>query len=364
MNFKWSLLWICIAFSHPDKIFAQEKASLSVEDFHQTEYISIFSQNDLYQYILQADKYFTNGFHVEYASHIFDNKIGRAILIGNKKYFNEYSLSIGQDMHTPADISNSEVDSTDRPYAGLLYVSHARMTSDPFLGRRITSRTFFGFIGPMASAGQLQRFVHENLSNSEKPEGWENQIANGLILDYEVEMQQLLPFSSKYFETNIKALGHIGTMYNFVQLGIGMKIGWFNYSYFNFGGKYNKRYKSVDVFETDDVRWSKRIKEKKPQNAKKRHFSLNRNFQVFFFFNLNAGYMFYDGSIQGSLIPFEKSVYVYEKERIDHDYGNSSYGITISYKPIEIQYERVTKKDVFIGEGIFGWGQIRVIYSL
>lgn len=343
-------------------VIAQEK--INPKNYKQTEYISLLTQNDLYQYVLQADKYFTNGLHIEYASHLFNNKVGRAVLVGNKNFFNEYSLSFGQDMHTPADISNSEVDSTDRPYAGLLYFTHTRVSSDPNKGRKLTSRTFFGVIGPLAMAEPFQKFVHENISNSQNPEGWDHQIANGLILDYEVEMQRLLPVSSNKFEVNIKALGHVGTIYNYFQVGIGAKIGLFNYSYLNFDGKYNKSYKSNSKFETEDLRWSRKKKEKLPESDKKKIFNLNRNYQVYIFFNLNAGYLLYDGTLQGSLISFSESVYVYEQDRIDHDYNNFNYGIVLSYKYFEIQYERVSKKDIFSGEGIFGWGQIRLIYSL
>lgn len=342
-------------------VIAQEK--FNPKNYKQTEYLSIFSQNDLYQHVLHADKYFTNGLHFEYASHHFNNKIGRAILVGNKNYFNEYSLSFGQDMHTPEDLSNPEVDLTDRPYAGLLYFTHTRVSSDPHKGRKLTSRVFFGVIGPSSMAGLLQRFVHETIG-SPYPEGWEHQIANGLALDYEVEMQRLLPISTNKLEINIKAIGHVGTIYNYFQLGIGAKIGLFNYSYLNFEGKHNKNYKSNSKFMTEDLRWSKKKKERLPESDTKKVFSLNRNYQAYFYINLNAGYLFYDGTLQGSLIPFSESEYVYEQDRIDHNYDSISYGIVLSYKSLEFQYGRVTKKDVFTGEGIFGWGQIRLIYSL
>ena len=73
--------------------------------------------------------------------------------------------------------------------------------------------------------------------------------------------------------------------------------------------------------------------------------------------------MFYDGTSQGSLIPFGKSPYTLKGEDLDNAYGNLTQGITINYRSIFIQYERVIKKDVFKGEGFYGWGKFRVSIS-
>ena len=96
--------------------------SIGYTDFRM---VRLQQENDVYQYWLQSDKNFTNGLHFEAFHGIFDNKPADWFLLGFKKNnIDDFSLSIGQDLYTPEDIKTDEVDSTDRPYAALLYFTY------------------------------------------------------------------------------------------------------------------------------------------------------------------------------------------------------------------------------------------------
>jgi hypothetical protein len=340
--------------------------SIILEELQKTEqarFLGLYSQNDLYQYSFKADRYFTNGAQVVVAHPIFDNKVARALLISSKSYYkSEYSLAIGQDIFTPEDIMRTEVDSTDRPYSGLLYATYTRHSNNIQIARKLVSKLYLGVQGPISGAEATQNWIHKE-TESEPPKGWDNQIANGLIIDYEIKQQKMLPIRARHWEVNTNAVVHVGTIYNFAQAGLATKLGWFNNSYFNFDGLYNRRAKKA-TYVMDDIRWLKKRRTAHPEKAKSRTNYINRDFQFYLFANFNLGYMFYDGTKSGSLIAFGESPYTLINNELDKDYSNLTQGITLNYRSVFIQYERVIKRDVIKGEGYYGWGQIRLSISI
>jgi lipid A 3-O-deacylase len=352
--------WICL-FCH--RLAGQSIGLEELQQADQARFFGLYSQNDLYQYHFSADKYFTNGAQVVFAHPVFDTRFAKTILISDKgEYISEYSLAIGQDIFTPEDIMTAAVDSTDRPYSGLLYATYTRNANNIRVGRKIVSKLFVGVQGPISGAETLQHWIHKQ-TESKPPQGWNNQIANGLMIDYEIKQQKMLPVKSRHIELNTNAVAHAGTIYNFVQAGITGKLGWFNNSYYHFDGLYNKRVRK-GTFILDDVRWLRKKRENHPEKARSRTTYINRDFQCYFFTDFNLGYMFYNGAKSGSLIPFADSPYTLNTNELDKDYSHLTQGITLNYHSVFLQYERVIKRDVVKGEGFYGWGQIRLSISI
>ncbi len=357
------LLFLTYALLISQVLSGQSLSLEELKDSEQARFIGLYSQNDLYQLSFSADKYFTNGAQIVVAHPILDNKLARTLLISHKgEYQNEYSFSVGQDIFTPTDILIAGVDSTDRPYCGLLYATYTRNSNNLRVGRKVVSKLFLGVQGPISGAQATQNWIHE-LTESELPQGWDNQIANGLMIDYEIKQQKMLPIKARLLEVNTNAVAHVGTIYNFVQAGLTSKFGWFNNSYYQFDGLYSRRSKK-GTYTMDDVRWLKKKRDGYPEKARSRTTFINRNFQCYMFLNFNLGFMFYDGTKSGSLIPFEDSPYTLINNELDKDYSNLTQGITLSYRSVFLQYERVIKRDVVKGEGFYGWGQIRLSISI
>jgi lipid A 3-O-deacylase len=94
------------------------------------------------------------------------------------------TLSFGQSLYTPKDISLRDPDPNDRPYAGWLYGSAAVLADS---GDRLDRLELqIGVVGPYAIGEQVQNTVHE-IIGSEKAHGWKHQLHNepGVILSYE-----------------------------------------------------------------------------------------------------------------------------------------------------------------------------------
>lgn len=90
------------------------------------------------------------------------------------------SLTLGQSIYTPGDISVKQLQPNDRPYAGWIYgvpaVQRRGLTEGgtPVLEE---VRLELGWIGPGALGGEAQNFIHRNF-HINQAQGWENQLHN------------------------------------------------------------------------------------------------------------------------------------------------------------------------------------------
>jgi hypothetical protein len=88
-----------------------------------------------------------------------------------------FSREIGVFGFTPEDISISQANPNDRPYASLVYLSSSREQIDLVDNVAWKSTLTLGALG-LSLVGELQDVVHD-ITNSEKPQGWNNQISDG-----------------------------------------------------------------------------------------------------------------------------------------------------------------------------------------
>jgi hypothetical protein len=317
----------------------------------QTEYVSFVSQNDLYQPALKADKDFTNGLSVVYGGSFIRKTGGQFIGIAMSESFNEYSLGLVQEMFTPEDIRNPELDTTDRPYSGLLHLDLTAISNRLRKGQRLVSRLSLGIQGPASLAKETQSWVH-GFTNNYVPAGWDNQIGNGLLLDYEIRYQHLVSPSATYLESSVQVIAHAGTMRNFLQAGILNRIGWFNSSFINFGGLRNRNTKTDQIIKVETGK------------GRHRRVFVNRKWQAYLIADADISYVLYDGTVSGSLVPFESSLYTLEWDQITRFSGATRLGIDLSYGAVQLQYAwRVTGYRVQ-GSDLTGWGQFRLVVSL
>ncbi len=318
--------------------------------WNQVEFLSFISQNDLYQPALKSDKDFTNGLSISYAGSWLKNLGGEFLGIELKQAKNEYSLGIFQEMFTPEDIRTSEIDTNDRPYSGLLYLALTANSNQLLKGRKLVSKFSIGVQGPAALARETQSWVH-GFTNNYIPAGWDNQIGNGLMLDYELMYQHLVSPQFTYLESSIQGRGHVGTIRNYLEIGMVNRIGWFNSSFANFGGIFNTRShtKELEVVRTG-----------KPG----RRVFINRSWQAYIIADAYLTYVLYDGTVSGSLLPFSSSPYLLEADQITRFSGGTRLGIDLSFRSVQLQYSWRVSGYRVKGSDLTGWGQFRLILSL
>ncbi len=221
--------------------------SLVGQSFNHPHSLRIFLDNDFLNFRgAGTDRYYTNGIRIDYFySKQKKPKFPSFLLLKISEKNNVYGWGLAQFMFTPKHIDISEIQYADRPYAGALYAIHSLQSINPVENIKITTELFLGVIGPWSLAEESQTWIH-GAFNYTIPQGWNNQISNDLILNYNINIEKQLLFPSK----RILLVGVVetfsGTLYNAAGIGFMLKIGKFN-NYFE--GTSNPQSNSENKFQ-------------------------------------------------------------------------------------------------------------------
>jgi hypothetical protein len=158
--------------------------------------IQIFVENDKFNLFRASDQWYTNGFRVVTLPRKAPHPLlqSYADWVGNK--FGDgkparFGLTIGQDIYTPKDITITETQPYDRPWAGWLYlgaIGSLNVTST----EQHTVELDLGVVGPASGAKAVQTQWHR-LINTDLPRGWNNQIKNelGVVFHYRIKNRKV-----------------------------------------------------------------------------------------------------------------------------------------------------------------------------
>ena len=137
------------------------------------------------------------------------------------------SLSVGQNIYTPENTNRTYLIIDDRPYGAYLYFATG------FHSRKIASKTSWefqlGVVGPLAFGEEVQNITHDFL-NSDKAEGWDNQLSNEVAVEAICESQWRTwqkDFAGGYNLDLIPHLGfRVGNVNVYGNAGAEMRYGW------------------------------------------------------------------------------------------------------------------------------------------
>lgn len=175
--------------------------STNANDLEAT-YISIAHEND--NFGGGSDRYYTSGtratlFNTGATVPPVIDEIAEHIPTFDINETTSTFYTIGQNLYTPSDIRQAEQDPDDRPWAGFLYgsIGLATMTRNESIPAHVDELEFtLGVVGDAAMGEQTQKFVHKHLTNSPKPEGWDNQIEFEPV--FSVSWQRRIPYALTY----------------------------------------------------------------------------------------------------------------------------------------------------------------------
>src|SRR5882672_6650229 len=170
-------------------------------------YFRINYEND---YFSGTDIYYTQGINLEYVSPAVGKLWSSKLLVHSASRENKFGIALEHEGFTPTSISHPEILYGDRPFAACLFLKIFSMVNDAGRRERISSALSAGVIGPAAGGKEMQEAIHRWL-NDKQPQGWQNQIRNDLILNYQVEYDRGLLARSNYFSLSTKAGARAGT---------------------------------------------------------------------------------------------------------------------------------------------------------
>lgn len=216
---------VIICLFVPAVVCAQQLESRSFWNFQ--------LENDLFT-VGNDDKHYTNGIelgclmtNVSLPSH--DKLIG--FLFDRKSPISSaLAISFGQKMFTPDNITTSEIDRRDRPYAGWLFMSitsYFLVEQNAFISIFHSIEYTCGMVGPSSQADVVQERFHRAIG-ADRPKGWHNQLGNepGLNLTmttkWLITPSKILDFSYDISPHVVAALGNI---YTYAGAGVLLRIG-------------------------------------------------------------------------------------------------------------------------------------------
>lgn len=193
---------------------------------------SVQLENDLWG--SQDDRFYTHGMEVSFASAepapVYLENISDMLPFYHKGEAGVHGFSIGQNIFTPENISQSAPNPNDRPYAGWLYldlgIAHRfeqRGDEEGINGLVLT----IGVVGPNSYADSTQKFMHE-LTHSDYPQGWNNQIYNelGLGASYTRKWRTIYRGESgREFELGRHSGVMLGNVYTYASAGAMVRWG-------------------------------------------------------------------------------------------------------------------------------------------
>jgi lipid A 3-O-deacylase len=279
--------------------------------------IRIHYENDFFS---SSDMYYTQGINLELYHPGLKNSFLRRVLLhlpNSKRKFGIAGEHLG---FTPTSISSPTVILNDRPFAACLMAKMFSVSQDSSRKIQVSSTLSLGVIGPGAGGKQFQSAIHRWI-NDRQPMGWDHQIKNDLILNYNIGiLKGLLNF--RHFLLASKASVSAGTLHSNMRGGFILMAG---------------------IFEN---RWDhESIKQKK--------------FQVYVYSEPVGSLIGYDATLQGGLLN-RSSVNTISHQEISRVVFQNSSGIVVVIRKLQLEYFQTLITKEFKTGQIHRWGGVRV----
>ncbi|MDT8318306.1 MAG: lipid A deacylase LpxR family protein [bacterium] len=204
---------------------------------HKAAHTSFTLENDLFTPD-KTDRYYTSGMRLSFISSTFDEFndensygwmrefFGDMDLISADGYRRVVASGVGQIVITPDDITKTEDQPDDLPYAGLLYGFYSM--NGQRAGRAETLSFMLGVIGPLSMAEESQKFLHK-ISGSHEPKGWRHQLKNELAINLSYDRRYLLTSyrPGNYWDIDLVGTGalYLGNVITGANLSMAVVLG-------------------------------------------------------------------------------------------------------------------------------------------
>jgi len=209
------------------------------EEARKSDTLTLYLENDLFA-LGKNDRHYTHGTKISWISRDLSDYrevaglplwahrlIERMPFVNDPGEQRSVSVSLGQNIYTPADKKRSDLILDDRPYAGITYLGlglHSKSQR-----QMDTIEVDLGIVGRHSYAEDCQKEVHSRIGSGD-PKGWENQLHDEPVLNIYFERKW------KAFKTRgsgglgFDCIPHIGVAvgnaYTGINLGGQMRLGW------------------------------------------------------------------------------------------------------------------------------------------
>ncbi|MBO9731915.1 MAG: lipid A deacylase LpxR family protein [Chitinophaga sp.] len=196
-----------------------------------TKQLRVYEDDDFFNvWGRGTDRGYSNGSQVGY---LYMKKKSSAFLdkwilpTAGPQAINVFEWDLMQVMITPNQIADSSFIPADFYYAGALFATHGLTSYNPEKKYSFHSELVFGVLGPWALAKESQTFFH-HLIGYQPPRGWEYQVPNAPLLNYNFTFEAMLWNPIKSLEILGGLNAKTGTMTTAVGAWSYIRYGLFN----------------------------------------------------------------------------------------------------------------------------------------
>ncbi|WP_432670884.1 lipid A deacylase LpxR family protein [Flavobacterium sp. SM2513] len=291
----------------------------SYHKINDTSYFRFHYDND---YFTSTDENYTQGYSFEIVLDALRKNPLNTFLLNDANASQQYGLSLDHIGYTPFTIGSPDVQYGDRPFASAIMLKSFKINTNEDKKSRLISALRFGLIGPGAFGKEMQVGIHEATGNT-IPQGWQNQIKNDAVLNYEVIYQKEIFEIPHYFSLQYEASANVGTLNTNASVGVVAMAGLFNNPFLN---------------------------------------TNQRRFQVYIYSKPQVNFVGYDATLQGGLFN-RKSPYTIGSSDIERLVGQHSFGLIIQTKTLYFEYTSTDITREFASGISASWGGIKVGFT-
>lgn len=272
------------------------------------KFLKINFDNDILD---NTDHFYTNGIRLEIIAPAFRFSPLNILMVPYwRPAINYYGIAVIQNMYTPSTTKTGGILYGDRPYAAYLCFNTFKISNDPVRKFRQTTELLIGIIGPSSGGGMVQSTFHKVVPTNNEPLGWQFQIQNDLVLNYNLSYEKGI-LERHNADINLICDASLGTLNTGMTGGFSLRM-----------GRLNPVFSRLSV--TPGI-----VNETLKEN----------NLQIYFFMKARGVVVGYDATLQGGLIN-KTSVYTIPSDHVSRLMLNSSAGLVFSYGGIRLDLEQ------------------------
>ncbi len=289
----------------------------SFRDLKTERYFRFNYDNDFFA---SRDQDYTQGYNFELVSPAMRHNPINKLLLKIKNSESQYGVSIEHIGFTPFTIGSPTIQYGDRPFAAAIMLKSFAVATDTIHKSRWVSSLNIGLIGPGAFGKEMQVAIHEATGNT-IPQGWQNQIRNDVVLNYEVSYEKQLLRYTNLFSLQTNTTLRLGTLFTNATVGLNSTFGLINAPFVS-------------------------LKTKK-------------RFALYGYAQPMVTIIGYDATLQGGLFN-RSSPYTISDNQIKRLTGQVNYGMVLQTRTLYLEYSRVLITREFESGTSSKWGGIKV----
>ena len=285
------------------------------------KYFRFHYDNDFFT---KSDEYYSQGITLDYVHPAIKKFPLSKLLWKPYKTTPQYGVTFNLFGYTPISILSDDILYGDRPFDANISLKTFLIQPDNVRKQQVSTAFSIGVMGSAAKGYEIQYNIHKWLNNT-LPHGWQHQIKNDVILQYQINYEKQFASIGNHFLLNSTSELRVGTLNNKINTG------------FNFmAGNFNNRYTSIG------------------SNKKK--------VSYYFYGQSRVNFIGYDASMQGGFFN-RKSPYSIAVNDITRLTFQADAGIVVNYKKLLLSYTQSFLTKEFRTGNYHRWGGITVGFA-